>query len=429
MKNLGIGLLSILINIVIISCQVNGTNGNRPFSVVDIEANINNMRVINLSKFKCKIKYVVFEKEDDLHFSALPGSRSNLFDIKENLILVSDIKKCLLYDTTGHFISAIGRQGRGPGEYPYVTNVSIGNNKIYISNLYDLMEYDTDGSYTGSYTKTFFVQNQYFIPNWISINDTLIFGHVSNSTGNNAYKALIINKKGNIKNSFNNYIQFGRERTVAGIFEYYACFNHFKNLVFYKEFYNDTLFSLDASFMLTPKYCFNLGRYKEPVSERAKAEDGDMMEHIYLWNVFQTQNYLFLTCDFGKIFPASRLTLKTNIFGSSTMLNTSLVLGIFDINLKDLEFVCPTSADNPLFTTGLYNDIDAGPRFLPHKQINDSTMVMWVDAKQLKEHVASDDYKNNNPKYPEKKEELEKLARGLTDFDNPVLMFVTFSNR
>jgi len=54
---------------------------------------------------------------------------------------------------------------------------------------------------------------------------------------------------------------------------------------------------------------------------------------------------------------------------------------------------------------------------------------MWVDAKQLKEHVASDDFKNNNPKYPEKKEELEKLAGGLTEFDNPVLMFVTFSNR
>lgn len=58
------------------------------------------------------------------------------------------------------------------------------------------------------------------------------------------------------------------------------------------------------------------------------------------------------------------------------MLNTSLVLGIFDINLKDLEFVCPTSTDNPLFTTGLYNDIDAGPRFLPHKQINDSTILL-----------------------------------------------------
>lgn len=426
MKNLSIGLFTILINLIIISCQVNGTKGNRLLSVVDIEANINNMGVINLSKFECKIKYVVFEKKEDLQFSALRGSRSNLFDISENLILISDIKKCLLYDTTGHFITAIGRQGRGPGEYPYVTNVSIGNNKIYISNSYDLMEYFTDGSYIGSYPKTFLVQNQYFIPNWIIINDTLIFGHVSNSTGNNAYKALIINKNGNIKNSFNNYIQFSRERTVAGIFEYYACFNHFKNLVFYKEFYNDTLFNLDASFMLTPKYCFNLGRYKEPVSERAKAEGGDMMEHLYLWDVFQTQNYLFLTCDFGKRFPASRLTLKTNVFGTSSMLNTTLVLGIFDINHKDLEFVCPTSTDNPLFTTGLYNDIDAGPRFLPHKQINDSTMVMWIEAKQLKEHVASDDFKNNSPKYPEKKKELENIANSLSEFDNPVLMFVTF---
>ena len=426
MKNLSIGLFLILINIIIISCQYNRTKEDRHISVVDIAANINNMEVINLSKFECKIKYVVFEKKEDLHLKALNAYRPNLFDISESLILVSDIRNCLLYDTTGHFITAIGRLGRGPGEYSYVTNASIGNNKIYISTLYDLMEYFTDGSYIGCYPKTFLVEDQYFIPNWIVINDTLFFGHVSNSTGNKAYKALIINKKGNIKKSFNNYIQFSREQEAAGLSEYYACFNHFKNQVFYKEFYNDTLFSLDDSFMLTPKYYFNLGRYKEPVSERAKPGSRDMMKHVYLWGVFQTQNYLFLTCGYGDKFPARRLSPKTNIFGTSSMYNSTLVLGIFDINHKELEFVCPTTTDNPLFTSGLYNDIDAGPRFLPHKQINDSTMVMWIEAKQLKEHVESDDFRNNVPKYPDKKQKLEELANKLSVTDNPVLMIVTF---
>lgn len=51
---------------------------------------------------------------------------------------------------------------------------------------------------------------------------------------------------------------------------------------------------------------------------------------------------------------------------------------------------------------------------------------MWIEAKQLKEHVASDDFKNNSPKYPEKKKELENIANSLSEFDNPVLMFVTF---
>jgi hypothetical protein len=91
-----------------------------------------------------------------------------------------------------------------------------------------------------------------------------------------------------------------------------------------------------------------------------------------------------------------------------------------------LVFCKPTSTDNPLFASGIYNDIDAGPRFFPKKIVNDSTMVMWIDAKQFKDHIASDDFKNNMPKFPEKKKQLEDLANSLTEFDNPVLMLVTF---
>jgi len=46
-----------------------------------------------------------------------------------------------------------------------------------------------------------------------------------------------------------------------------------------------------------------------------------------------------------------------------------------------------------IVATGLFNDIDAGPRFYPKKQVNDSVMAMWIEAKQLKDHVASDDFK------------------------------------
>ena len=56
-------------------------------------------------------------------------------------------------------------------------------------------------------------------------------------------------------------------------------------------------------------------------------------------------------------------------------------------------------------------------------------MVMWINAAELKTHVASDDFKNNVPKYPEKKKKLEELANSLSESDNPVLMLVTFSNR
>ena len=101
-------------------------------------------------------------------------------------------------------------------------------------------------------------------------------------------------------------------------------------------------------------------------------------------------------------------------------------MGIYDKQTQKLTFCKPTSTDNPLFTSGLFNDIDAGARFFPKNQVNDSTMVMSIEAKQLKDHVASADFKNTVPKYPEKKQQLEERANILTEFDNPVLMFVTF---
>ena len=104
--------------------------------------------------------------------------------------------------------------------------------------------------------------------------------------------------------------------------------------------------------------------------------------------------------------------------------NTQNVLGLYDKANKSLSFCKPTSTDNPLFTTGIYNDIDAGPRFYPFEQINDSTMVMIVEANQLKDHVDSDDFKNTLVLYPEKKSKLKRLVDSIDEFDNPILMFV-----
>ena len=47
-------------------------------------------------------------------------------------------------------------------------------------------------------------------------------------------------------------------------------------------------------------------------------------------------------------------------------------------------------------------------------------------TKELKDHQPSDYFKYNTKKYPEKKRKLEELANSLNEFDNPVLIFVTF---
>jgi hypothetical protein len=51
-------------------------------------------------------------------------------------------------------------------------------------------------------------------------------------------------------------------------------------------------------------------------------------------------------------------------------------------------------------------------------------MLGLINPFQIKTWVTSNEFKNSTPKYPEKKQELEKLANSLKETDNPVLMTV-----
>jgi hypothetical protein len=113
-------------------------------------------------------------------------------------------------------------------------------------------------------------------------------------------------------------------------------------------------------------------------------------------------------------------------YGVTSSFYTVNMLGVFNKASHELVFATPEKTDNALINTGLFNDFDGGPNFYPKVSVNDSTMAMWVDAYQLKEHVASDAFKNSTPKYPVKKKELQKLADSLSENDNPVLILCTF---
>jgi hypothetical protein len=395
--------------------------------VIDIEANMKNMQQINLSQITNDIKYVPLQTQDNLAFV---GIWDCVFSDK--YILVKDLRKCYLYDYEGKVIAKIGSQGRGPGEYQNARNVAFGpNNKIYIQNLYDLLEFNMDGSFSKKYDKCFLTNND-FIGSWLPITDSLIFGKISSLMGNEKNKALIFSRNGVVKAQFKNYILFNRGRQLAGPEEISANIYKFQNEIVFKEIYNDTIFNLSKELDLIPKYLINLGKFSEPISHRENIIQGNNLDYSTIWekymlleNVFQTQNYLILDCEFNVQFPAKRLTPKTVMEGITSWYNTTRVLGIYNKQTKKLVFCKPTSTDNSLYTSGLYNDVDAGARFFPKTQVNDSTMVMTIEAKQLKDHVASADFKNAIPKYPEKKKQLEELANRLTEFDNPVLMFVT----
>ena len=51
-------------------------------------------------------------------------------------------------------------------------------------------------------------------------------------------------------------------------------------------------------------------------------------------------------------------------------------------------------------------------------------IVTWTDALRIKTFVLSEKFKSSNPKYTNKKKDLENLAESLKETDNPVLILI-----
>lgn len=88
----------------------NSQKAEDSFQIIDIESNMDKMETISLSQFTYDIRYIPLETNEDF-----PVTWIGDCDFSGNLIILTDMKKCLLYDTNGRFILSIGSQGRGPG--------------------------------------------------------------------------------------------------------------------------------------------------------------------------------------------------------------------------------------------------------------------------------------------------------------------------
>ncbi len=412
-----------LLVIIFVACN-NDQSQKQVIRNIDIAGNINNMKQINLSRFADEIKYIPLETNPEL----VLGDYLN-FDISEEHILTSDRKLSLvLFDRSGKFIRRFGHGGRGPEEYQSVENLSIVGNKIYFSSTYDLFVFNTDGDFENKYPKALSFGGKHLLEPWDIVDDSLIFGHITNDDGQTETKAMLVNMQGEIKQSFTNHdiLEIKGSRINGGSTQVYE----FAGTLSFKEQFTDTLFSLDENYKLSPRYSFDMGNLKMPETVRSNFYEyfQKMNDFIAVEDIFETENYLFLKVNYDNRFPAKRLTPKqsTSQGGNPVITNITDCLGIFDKNKNELIFCKPTDTDNPLYTSGIYNDIDGGPRFFPVKTVNDSTMIMIVSAKELKEHIASENFRNSTPKYAYRKEQLEELANRLSENDNPVLMFVTF---
>jgi hypothetical protein len=416
MSKTSLSQLCVIVFCVFITCTKESNN-----SIVEIEfeKNIHNFHNFKLSKLCDNIEYIALESNDSTIFE-----RIHFIDITDNYILIYDTKQCFLFDRSGRFLQNIGRKGHGPGEYRFVGQLRILNNEFFIPDpgRNTLMVFNNLNKFKEEIKTSDCFTNQRFIENYFVLSDSTFFIQIPNHNGVQKNRIALINRKGNVLKEYANTTFFQRDKPGATTMDYAANFYRYNGNIRYKELLNDTIWQVEDD-RLKPVYVINRGKYGTPNYYRGlplSKVGKRYRESIWIHKIFESKVYIIVKTSFMKNYP---FDFYRNI-GINELKIQYEIIGLFNKQSGEFFFIAPTQIKDQIEPTGIENDIDGGINFMPNYTVCDSLLLGWANAFELKQFVSSKAFKLSNPKYPEKKKELEQLANSLDENDNPVLMLV-----
>jgi hypothetical protein len=343
-----------------------------------------------------------------IQYIPLETNSSNLiFRIKKieannNSFFIADRYKISKYAMDGSYINDIGTRGRGPNEYSIVLDFSIDskNGQIFILNGTRRNGKIYIYSLNGSFIKSLSSPN--YALNLACVEDGLLC-YLPDMDGIIDTSFVLIDYNGKTKKKYPNKFPCHRKVHMPTGFLVDFLYYKYKNQLFIKENYSDTIFAFD-NLSFKPAYILNHGK---------KTLSPALREQI---NSFE---------DFIQI--TSRICIVTSLFETNNFIYSEFIdeerLYAF-VSFRDVDSYFLLNAEK-----GITNDIDGGPNINFKTAKDENTVISWINAFELKAHVASEAFKNSTPKYPEKKRELEKLANNLKENDNPVLMLVKLKKK
>jgi hypothetical protein len=376
----------IFFSVVVIACQ-DVKNDNRNELITIKLKELTDTSVVTLSDLGFdNINYIPLETKE---YSLIPDIREIKFDT--GFFLIKYFNTILKFQTDGSFISKIGTEGRGPGEFLVAHDIDVDkrNHCIYLVDGWARKFYVY--SENGTFIRTF--KSPLNVTNFkVTAEGILCFS--TNYIANIDTSYTLIDTTGKHVKSFPNRYQWNY-KVQQGTFIYTEnIFYWFNNLLFKKEVYSDTIFKFENK-EFVPHLVIKHGARLLTLEARSNSSTEYLRENfISQKNLFEFGDYIYYE---------------------------------FAIDLGQYGFIASKTKDYKVLIKsdqGIYNDLDGGPNIIPGSVIDDGTVIAWINGLQLKNHINSEEFKNSIPKYPKKKKELEKLANSLKETDNPVLVLV-----
>lgn len=343
-----------------------------------------------LSEIADEVTYVPLENNFPL------GVISNIKFINNTIYFSSKDVGILAFDREGKTLKKIGVVGRGRGEYLYKNNFTVNEKTetVYILDRGDIIK--VFSGRTGQFIRSFPLQ-EHCVSEAIEYYNSKLFVSYAIQFENARYKWIVFDTLGNVIKKISREIpmftaNYGNNETIY----------KFENRIYYWNNYTDTVFSVLPDLRKEPSFIISPGEHRPP---RSKLSLNQLMQNKFLnlHKIFETSRFFVIRYFYNK--PALSLNDKHN----------------------QESFLIYLDYENENCLNGIENDIDGGQFFIPENYFTEKGREYMVGLQypnQIKTRVASNEFKNSTPKYPQKKKELEELANSLEETDNQVFMIV-----
>ncbi len=350
----------------------------------------------NLSEIAANIRYIPLETHPDAFMKGVGSLKEG-----NDKFYINTVLELLCFDKTGKFLYKLEQQGRGPGQYTYLSDYDIRPEKSRVIVLTRGKLNFYNESDTGFYLqKKLDLQKQPNCVDFFPDQDNILLSF-SASTGENKYQCVGIDPDGDTLFIRPNFYKFTRNSRVVMSFSSDNIINSYDGTISIKGFLNDTIYNIDSEYKFVPSMILNTGgktittdflaNVPDPTRE---SEAGPMAAFLAISEILENEKYLM----FRYLYQGSARWIMFDKKKNET----------FFFDAKEL----------------LKDDISGGINIEP-KFICNGVIYAWTDAMKLKNHLSGDDFRRAEVLNPARKAELEKLADTLEEDDNHLLIAIT----
>ena len=423
MKKLITLTLSLAALLLLNNCQSGAQDENEEFKL-SFPAKINMEDIVNQPISELNLSMVA----DSLEYIPLETLSESLIShvhqviVTEKFIFLRTRGRILKFSRDGKYLSRISSQGRGPGEYISIRNISIdyNNERLFIFRNYvrELLKYTYNNQFLGGLPlygfsdldlalNVSYVGKDHFIASGRTMwpgefSEEMFLVALLDSTGR------VIKKVSSPLTQSSDYLDNNNLFYPGTVFPSY-----YDSIALSIGWGCDTIYAVSHD-GIEPRYILNFGRYNAPFEIKYgwsidNNELGEIMgkRYGYIWFLetpVETSDYLFLRFslnDYLYLAAFNKQTCQSSLFKEKGKSHYGLVY-----------------ANS---SSGLKNDLDGGLNFYP-KWTNLNSNV-WITSHNAFELLSSlDEIRESDPENLQKHKRLIELIGKLDENDNPVLV-------